>query len=52
MSSAAGAREELPHEDNTRRWDGKELHPVDLDLEAAEFRNDIVTLESMNRARR
>lgn len=36
--------EKLPHEDNSRRWDGKELAPVDLDLEAAEFRNDIVTM--------
>jgi GT2 family glycosyltransferase len=39
--------EKLPHEDNTRRWDGTELFPVDLDLEAAELRKDIVTLRSM-----
>jgi GT2 family glycosyltransferase len=43
--------EKLPHEDNSRRWDGKELAPVDLDLESAEFRNDIVTLGSLNKAR-
>jgi GT2 family glycosyltransferase len=43
--------EKLPHEDNSRRWDGKELSPVDLDLEAAEFRDDIVTLQSVNRTR-
>jgi len=43
--------EKLPHEDNSSRWDGKELSPVDLDLESAEFRNDIVTLESVNGAR-
>lgn len=38
--------EKLPHEDNSRRWDGKELSSVDLDLDAAEFRDDIVTLKS------
>ena len=42
--------EKLPHEDNSSRWDGKELSPVDLDLDAPEFSDDIVTLESVNRA--
>jgi GT2 family glycosyltransferase len=36
--------EKLPHEDNTRRWDGTELCPIDLDLEAEAFKSDIVTL--------
>jgi len=36
--------EKLPHEDNSRRWDGKELSPVDLDLGAPEFRSDVVTM--------
>jgi hypothetical protein len=43
--------EKLPHEDNSRRWDGIELTPVDLDLESPEFRDDIVTLESLNEGR-
>jgi len=38
--------EKLPHEDNSRRWDGKELSPVNLDLESEEFKNDIVTLSA------
>jgi GT2 family glycosyltransferase len=44
--------EKLPHEDNSRRWDGKELSLADLDLESAEFRNDIVTLGSLAKAQR
>lgn len=38
--------EKLPHEDNSSQWDGKELSPIDLDLEAEEFRKDIVTMSS------
>lgn len=40
--------EKLPREDNSRRWDGRELFPVELDLEAAEFRDDIVTLRAVD----
>ncbi len=36
--------EKLPHEDNTRRWDGRELVRVELDLGSAELREDVVTL--------
>ncbi|MBN2266538.1 MAG: glycosyltransferase [Candidatus Aminicenantes bacterium] len=36
--------EKLPHEDNSRRWDGRELVAVDLDLGSAELRDDVVTL--------
>jgi GT2 family glycosyltransferase len=36
--------EKLPHEDNSRRWNGRELVPVDLDLGSAELRDDVVTL--------
>jgi GT2 family glycosyltransferase len=43
--------EKLPREDNSRRWDGMELFPVDLDFESSEFRDDIVTLESLNKGR-
>jgi hypothetical protein len=42
--------EKLPHEDNSSRWDGKELSPVDLDLDAPEFRDDIVTLGTLKKA--
>ncbi len=42
--------EKLPHEDNSSRWDGKELSPVDLDLESTEIRSDIVTLGSLSKA--
>lgn len=42
--------EKLPHEDNSRRWDGKELTPVELDLESPDFKNDIVTLASLKKA--
>ena len=44
--------ERLPHEDNSRRWDGMELSPVDLDLGSAEFRNDIITQSSLAKAQR
>ncbi len=43
--------EKLPHEDNSRQWDGKQLSSVDLDLEAAEFRDDVVTLEPVSKTR-
>jgi len=36
--------EKLPHEDNSRRWDGRELIPVDLDLGSAELKDDVVTM--------
>jgi GT2 family glycosyltransferase len=36
--------EKLPHEDNSKKWDGKELLPMDLKLDSDEFKNDIVTL--------
>jgi len=36
--------EKLPHEDNSKKWDGKELVRVDLRLDSDEFKNDIVTL--------
>ncbi len=43
--------EKLPHEDNSRRWDGKEMSSVDLNLEAPEFKSDIVMLGSASEAR-
>jgi len=36
--------EKLPHEDNSKKWDGKELVRVDLRMDSDEFKNDIVTL--------
>ncbi len=36
--------EKLPHEDNSKKWDGKKLVGVDLRLDSDEFKNDIVTL--------
>jgi GT2 family glycosyltransferase len=36
--------EKLPHEDNSRRWDGRELVPVDLDLDSDDLKADVVTL--------
>jgi len=36
--------EKLPHEDNSRRWDGKELVPVILDLDSDDLKADVVTL--------
>lgn len=39
--------EKLPHEDNSRRWDGRELVAVDLDLGSAELRDDVVTLTAV-----
>lgn len=36
--------EKLPHEDNSKKWDGKKLVGVDLRLGSDEFKNDVVTL--------
>ena len=36
--------EKLPQEDNSRRWDGRELVPVDLDLDSDDLKADVVTL--------
>jgi len=36
--------EKLPHEDNSKKWDGKELVRVDLRLDSDQFTNDIVIL--------
>ena len=36
--------EKLPHEDNSKKWDGKKLVGVDLRLDSDEFKNDVVTL--------
>jgi len=36
--------EKLPHEDNSKKWDGKELVSVDLKLDSDQFTNDIVIL--------
>ncbi|MBW2104675.1 MAG: hypothetical protein JRI26_01305, partial [Deltaproteobacteria bacterium] len=36
--------EKLPHEDNSKKWDGKELIPIDLKLDSDQFKNDIVIL--------
>ncbi len=33
--------EMLPHEDNSRQWDGQKLSPVQLDLDSVEFKNDV-----------
>jgi GT2 family glycosyltransferase len=33
--------EMLPHEDNSRKWDGQKLSPVQLDLDSVEFKNDV-----------
>lgn len=38
--------EKLPHEDNSKKWDGKELVYVDLKLDSDKFKNDIVTIVS------
>jgi hypothetical protein len=37
--------EQLPHEDNSRRWDGKELVPVELDLDSDDLKADVITLQ-------
>jgi hypothetical protein len=37
--------EKLPGGDYSKKWDGKELVPVDLNLDSDEFKDDIVTLE-------
>ena len=39
--------EKLPHEDNSSRWDGRELVRVDLNLNSDELKSDIVTLETL-----
>ncbi|MBW1674218.1 MAG: hypothetical protein JRJ45_11360 [Deltaproteobacteria bacterium] len=36
--------EKLPHEDNSKKWNGKELVRVDLRLDSDQFTNDIVIL--------
>ncbi len=36
--------EKLPHEDNSKKWDGKKLVRVDLRFDSDQFKNDIVTL--------
>lgn len=36
--------EKLPHEDNSKKWDGKQLIDADLRLDSDEFKNDIVIL--------
>jgi len=36
--------EKLPHEDNSKKWDGKKLSSVDLRLDSDQFKNDIVLL--------
>jgi len=36
--------EKLPGGDYSKKWDGKELVPVDLNLDSDEFKDDIVTL--------
>jgi len=36
--------EKLPHEDNSKKWNGKELVRVDLKLDSDQFKNDIVIL--------
>ena len=36
--------EKLPHEDNSKKWDGKELVSVDLKLDSDQFKDDIVIL--------
>jgi GT2 family glycosyltransferase len=40
--------EKLPHEDNTSIWDGEQLTRVDLNLDAATIKNDIVTMKAIN----
>jgi len=36
--------EKLPHEDNSKKWDGKKLASIDLRLDSDQFRNDAVIL--------
>ncbi|MBW1701066.1 MAG: glycosyltransferase [Deltaproteobacteria bacterium] len=36
--------EKLPHEDNSKKWNGKELVRIDLRLDSDKFKNDIVIL--------
>jgi GT2 family glycosyltransferase len=37
--------EKLPHEDNSTKWDGKELARINLILDSEEFKKDIVTMK-------
>ncbi len=37
--------EKLPGGDYSKKWDGKELVPVDLNLDSDEFKDDIIALE-------
>lgn len=37
--------EKLPGGDYSKKWDGKELVPVELNLDSDEFKDDIVVLE-------
>jgi GT2 family glycosyltransferase len=36
--------EKLPHEDNSKKWNGKELVRIDLSLDSDKFKNEIVIL--------
>ena len=36
--------EKLPGGDYSKKWDGKELVPIDLRLDSDRFKNDIVVL--------
>ncbi len=38
----------LPHEDNTKEWNGKELVPVQLDFESEDLKKDLVTIRTLN----
>jgi len=37
--------EKLPNEDNSTKWDGKELAPINLNLDSEEFKKDIVIMK-------
>jgi GT2 family glycosyltransferase len=37
--------EKLPHEDNSKKWNGEELIRIDLRLDSDKFKNDIVVLK-------
>ncbi len=36
--------EKLPHEDNSKKWNGKKLVRIDLSLDSDKFKNEIVIL--------
>ena len=38
----------LPHEDNTKEWNGEELVPVQLDFPSQEVKKDLVTIKTLN----